>query len=639
MHEFQERARTLVQDGTLELRPEGCAGWPRWPPRRCPTPTLSPDCREALDKRVICDMYEGNAPYTARYILPDYERALRQGLQYLEMPPPTNLDDALAVPAGDVRQRPQRHHLPGVPGRPRHGARPVRHRRHRPTTNSTRSCAASGSASTACCPTRSCTSTSARTTAASPAAIFRVERSLRQSVPNITLKVDPAITPDSLVEDGVLTVFETGKPHFVNHPMMVGDHGERYAAVSCYNSLKIGGGAHTLVRLNLKEAALRHVGSADAFLTTTLPRYVELTAELAEARIRSLVEDQHFYDTHWLAREGLIDIDRFSAMFGIFGLAECVNLLMDHDGPRRADVRPRRRRQRVRPSRGRARRRTGRRARRCPTATAAAAAPTCTARAASTWTTTSRPAPASPWATSPTCSPTCTTCAPHHRLFSVGHQRHLPHGRDRGAQPAGHRRHHPRRVPPGHARLHVQPRLERVRPHHRLPRPQERPGRPSPNAVRARHGSDHLAAGAREQLPPHPAQREADRTAASDDVTDSSPTPSRSATSTDRATASSCSCRAATSTASPATTRRPFPSATGDHFRTLASTTCSTQIRRAEPFLGGITVSGGEATLQADFVHALFTAVKGDPQLRRLSCFVDSNGAADAATLAVRWHR
>ena len=162
--------------------------------------------------------------------------------------------------------------------------------------------------------------------------IFRVERSLRQAVPNITLKVDPQRTPDDLIEDAVRTVFDTGKPHFVNHPMMVGDHGERYAAVSCYNSLKIGGGAHTLVRLNLKETALRHTGTVDEFFTTTLPHYVELTAELAEARVRSLVEQQRFFETHWLAREGLIDIDRFSAMFGIFGLAECVNLLMAYDG-------------------------------------------------------------------------------------------------------------------------------------------------------------------------------------------------------------------------------------------------------------------------------------------------------------------
>jgi YjjW family glycine radical enzyme activase len=56
------------------------------------------------------------------------------------------------------------------------------------------------------------------------------------------------------------------------------------------------------------------------------------------------------------------------------------------------------------------------------------------------------------------------------------------------------------------------------------------------------------------------------------------------------------------------------------------------EIRRAAPFLSGITVSGGEATQQADFVRALFGAVKADPALGHLTCFVDSNGAADRHT-------
>jgi pyruvate formate lyase activating enzyme len=55
------------------------------------------------------------------------------------------------------------------------------------------------------------------------------------------------------------------------------------------------------------------------------------------------------------------------------------------------------------------------------------------------------------------------------------------------------------------------------------------------------------------------------------------------------------------------------------------------QIRRAAPFISGITVSGGEATLHADFVHALCSAVKGNPALHRLTCFVDSNGACDGS--------
>ena len=59
-------------------------------------PDLSESCRQALDKRIVCDMFEGNAPYTPRYVLPDYEMALRRGLKFLELPPPGDLDDALA---------------------------------------------------------------------------------------------------------------------------------------------------------------------------------------------------------------------------------------------------------------------------------------------------------------------------------------------------------------------------------------------------------------------------------------------------------------------------------------------------------------------------------------------------------------
>lgn len=55
-------------------------------------------------------------------------------------------------------------------------------------------------------------------------------------------------------------------------------------------------------------------------------------------------------------------------------------------------------------------------------------------------------------------------------------------------------------------------------------------------------------------------------------------------------------------------------------------------VRPVAPFLSGVTVSGGEATLQADFVRALFEAVAGDGDLRRLTRFVDSNGDAPRAT-------
>jgi len=50
-------------------------------------------------------------------------------------------------------------------------------------------------------------------------------------------------------------------------------------------------------------------------------------------------------------------------------------------------------------------------------------------------------------------------------------------------------------------------------------------------------------------------------------------------------------------------------------------------IRKQAPFISGITVSGGEATLQLHFVIALFKAIKSSEDLQHLSCMLDSNGS------------
>lgn len=71
-----------------------------------------------------------------------------------------------------------------------------------------------------------------------------------------------------------------------------------------------------------------------------------------------------------------------------------------------------------------------------------------------------------------------------------------------------------------------------------------------------------------------------------------------------------------------------IPHAEGHHFeRTVDDLLVG--IRKAAPFLSGVTVSGGEATQQHEFVLELFRAIKA--QLPRLTCFVDSNGACSPA--------
>ncbi len=65
----------------------------------------------------------------------------------------------------------------------------------------------------------------------------------------------------------------------------------------------------------------------------------------------------------------------------------------------------------------------------------------------------------------------------------------------------------------------------------------------------------------------------------------------------------------------------------GHHPRHMGVPELLDDIRRAAPFVSGVTVSGGEATQQAGFVHALFAAIKADRSLSRLTCLLDSNGA------------
>ncbi len=53
-------------------------------------------------------------------------------------------------------------------------------------------------------------------------------------------------------------------------------------------------------------------------------------------------------------------------------------------------------------------------------------------------------------------------------------------------------------------------------------------------------------------------------------------------------------------------------------------------IRQHVVFLNGITISGGEATLQLPFIIALFSAIKQAGDLKHLTCFIDSNGYLSA---------
>ncbi|MFQ5522565.1 MAG: YjjI family glycine radical enzyme [Acidimicrobiia bacterium] len=329
MPELRDQARGIIEDPTLtfQQRRHQLAYLAE---NALDYPALSQAAAEALNKRILCDLYEGHAPYRARYILPDYAKALRQGSDFLELDPPQDFDDALNFLLILYT------HVPSITSYPVYFGDLDKilapYAEDVSDDHLYRALRRFWIALDRMFPDAFAHMDLGPDDGRLIRAIFRIERELKQIVPNLTLKIHPELTSDSLIRDAVETVFETGKPHFVNHPLMVRDLGEEYAAVSCYNSLKIGGGSHTLVRLNLRELALRHQGHLESFFGETLPHYAELTAEVIESRIRYLVEEARFYDHHFLAAEGLISLDRFSAMYGVYGLAEAVDILMEQQG-------------------------------------------------------------------------------------------------------------------------------------------------------------------------------------------------------------------------------------------------------------------------------------------------------------------
>ena len=293
-------------------------------------PAVRRECSQALEQRIICDMYEGNAPYRPRYLLPEYRRVLENGSDFLELPIAKNLDDALAFLLIMYSATPSITGYPVYFGDLDSLLLPYindvsdedLHAKLKRFWISLDRMFPDAFAHTNLSPIYNRVSKE----------ILRLERELFQVVPNISLKVDPELTSEEYLLDAVHTVFACGKPHFINDVMMQSDLGLNYAAVSCYNSLKIGGGAHTLVRINLKATAEQCTGGKAQFFAETLPYYLALTAELMESRINYLVEDSHFFESNWLVNEGLLTLDKFSAMFGVFGLAECVNILLTQDG-------------------------------------------------------------------------------------------------------------------------------------------------------------------------------------------------------------------------------------------------------------------------------------------------------------------
>lgn len=283
---------------------------------------ISEETQKLRDLGVICDLFEGNAPYRPRYILPNYEKFMKEGSEFLGLKPPTNIWEATNSLLIMYKHVPSITTMPVYIGNIDYLLEPFIKDEEEAKlaiklflTHIDRTITDSF-----------CHGNLGPIETKAGRIILEVERELENAIPNLTLKYSEETSKEFAME-AIKTALKTAKPSFANHSMFTSDLRD-YGIASCYNGLHVGGGAYTLVRMRLSKLAEMAEGIED-FINNKLPNAMKLMADYIEERIRYIVEESTFFETNFLIKEGFISKDRFTAMFGLVGLAECVNTLLE----------------------------------------------------------------------------------------------------------------------------------------------------------------------------------------------------------------------------------------------------------------------------------------------------------------------
>lgn len=273
----------------------------------------------------INDLFEGHAPYRPRYIMPDYEKYLRNGSEFLRVKPPKTFDEAIFALMMIY------HHVPSITSFPVYLGNidtllepysegltdeEIKEKLRLFLTFLDRTIDDSF-----------CHANIGPKETRIGNLILDVEAELQNTVPNLTLKYNPEITSDAFLEKAIGCSLKCSNPAICNDLANKDNYKGGYGISSCYNILPLAGGSYTLTRITLTELA-RETEDIEEFITSILPECLKCVADYENERICFLYEKSNFFNSSFLVKEGLIDKDRFVPMFGVTGLAECVNSLL-----------------------------------------------------------------------------------------------------------------------------------------------------------------------------------------------------------------------------------------------------------------------------------------------------------------------
>ena len=195
---------------------------------------LTKEEKDLFEAGLICDLSEGNSPYRPRYILPDYEKFMKQGSAFLRLSPPTTLEEAVNSLLILYKHIPSVTTMPVYLGNLDTLLEPFITDEQKDfntirlflihmdrTITDSFAHANIGPADTR-----------------AGRLILKAEAQLKNAVPNLTLKYGPE-TPDDFALEALRTGLEASKPNFANHRRYMGDDGAEYGIASCYSVFRL----------------------------------------------------------------------------------------------------------------------------------------------------------------------------------------------------------------------------------------------------------------------------------------------------------------------------------------------------------------------------------------------------------------
>ncbi len=290
---------------------------------------ISERAQHFFDTGAINDLWEGAAPYRPRYTMPDYHKFVKNGSEFLGLKPPADLDELIFSLMILYRHIPSITNFPVFLGELDKLIDPFITDMSDEEVMKKLKLFLSYLDKTI--NDSFCHATIEPVETRAGRLLLKVAGDMQSTVPNWTIKYNSEKTPDSFLAEAIRASLKSSNPAICNDVANSNYYDGDYGVASCYNILPNCGGAYTLTRITPAKLALEAT-SVEHFINELMPEVLEIIADYMNQRITFLVEKSGFFESSFLIKEGLMDKDRFLAMFGVTGLAECVNILLQDKG-------------------------------------------------------------------------------------------------------------------------------------------------------------------------------------------------------------------------------------------------------------------------------------------------------------------